>query len=264
MGRGRGWVHCAFSCFVSADGSCWALCCIPLAPHWWQGARASQEEHHSSVELFLSQAILLLVQPVPSISSHSQSHHWPLHGPAGSCWRTTTTSSLGGAWPAASGCRVGCKATRLHPRRLLDASSASLQAINWGRWKEALQLEDVALTEWEGTDLWGCQQFPQPDRLLLNEHLQTASKSHLGLSFRHFSQGKDTLYNKVTTWSTHCIPQGPSMKTGLGCRAQLQAPLSLRVLRFAAPSLGLSGLTKAKVKHRSPIGAHISGMQMNL
>lgn len=41
------------------------------------------------------------------------------------------------------------------------------------------------------------------------------------------------------------------MKTGLGSRAQLQASLSLRVLRFAAPSLGLSGLTKAKVKHRS-------------
>lgn len=33
MGRGRGWLHCAFSCSVSADGSCWALCCIPLAPH---------------------------------------------------------------------------------------------------------------------------------------------------------------------------------------------------------------------------------------
>lgn len=33
MGRGRGWLHCAFSCPVSADGSCWALCCIPWAPH---------------------------------------------------------------------------------------------------------------------------------------------------------------------------------------------------------------------------------------
>lgn len=45
------------------------------------------------------------------------------------------------------------------------------------------------------------------------------------------------------------------MKIGLGSRAQLQASLSLRVLRFAGPSLGLSALTKAKVRHRSLYGS---------
>lgn len=146
MGRGRGWLHCAFSCSVSADGSWWAPCCIPLAPHHCLMARGQSilnqtPQLHGALPipdhlaLGPTSPIHLLSFPVP---------HQPLHGQAG-CWRTSITFSSGGAWPAASACRVGCKATRLHPRRLLDASSASLQDNDKGRWKEALQLEDVAL-----------------------------------------------------------------------------------------------------------------------
>lgn len=45
------------------------------------------------------------------------------------------------------------------------------------------------------------------------------------------------------------------MKIGLGSRAQLQASFSLRVPKFAGSSLGLFGLTKAKVRHRSLYGS---------
>lgn len=78
-------------------------------------------------------------------------------------------------------------------------------------------------------------------------------KTTPGPSFLTLLPGQGDIVQSVTTWSTHYIPQGPPpMKIGLGSRAQLQASLSLRVLRFAAPSLGLSGITKAKVRHRSP------------
>lgn len=189
IGRGRGWLHCAFSCPVSADGSCWALCCIPLAPHhcWWQGARASWTEHHSSMEPFLSLATLLLLQPVPSISSHSQSHHWPLYSQVGSCWRTSPTFSSGGAWPAASGGMQSYQASS-------EKAFRCFQYISPGHWQGEMKGSTATggcSTYWMGSHRpMRCQKFPQPHSLHLNEHLQIASKSQdlaLELNFKLLS-----------------------------------------------------------------------------
>lgn len=71
MGRGRGWLHCAFSCSVSADGSCWAPCCIPVAPHHCLMARGQ------SIVNETSQLHGALPLPRPLCCWPTQSHACP-------------------------------------------------------------------------------------------------------------------------------------------------------------------------------------------
>lgn len=118
------------------------------------------------------------------------------------------------------------------------------------RWKQAQQLEAATRLLNGKSQAW--KGISNPTSHTTCTWISTCKQLQLtpGPQFQTipFPQGNDTPYNAVTTWSTHCIPQGLPVKI----RAGLDFSFSLRVLRFAGPSLGLSGLKKGKLSHRSP------------
>lgn len=89
--------------------------------------------------------------------------------------------------PAVSGSEaVGRRATRSHPKGVLNAPNASPQAISKGIRDESTVIGGCSMfTEWEVTGLKRYQRPHQPHNLHLNEYLQTAPNSHLDRSFRH-------------------------------------------------------------------------------
>lgn len=127
------------------------------------------------------------------------------------------------SWFAVSGSEaVRCRATRLHAKGVLNAPSASLQAIdkgsrgeskhsNWSLqhiyWMGSHRPEEVSATPpvIQPAPKWASANGP---------------KLTPGLQFQTlpFLQGNETLYNAVMNWNTHCSPQGSPMKIGAGSR----------------------------------------------
>lgn len=233
---------------MHSHGSCWALCCVPWAPHQCLMARGQ------SILNETSQLHGALSLPRPLCCCCTQSHPSPFtpSPPLAPPW--VSRLLLEEQHPLQLRWSLACSLWLQGGMQSFQASSLRafrcFQCISAGHGQEEQMKGSPAMGSHRG-----CQQLPQPHTV----HLQMAPKSHLDLSSRHCSQGKETLDSEVMTWSNHCIPQGPPMKIGAGSRARLQAPLSSRVLQFAAPSSGLSGLMKAKVRHRSPCQSSCKG-----